>query len=71
MKELESPLEHEPNFKTEEIIENSRWISGGDSCLGVKRRISGVANQTRSQPKCPGAKDEMVSEMMKDKMMKR
>ena len=53
--------------------ERSRWISRGDSCLGVNRWISGVSTQTRSQPKCPGAKDTMMKWLVrwwKDEQMK-
>ena len=40
----------------------------GDSCLGVNRWISGVATQTRSQPKCLGAKDTMMKWLVDEKM---
>ena len=74
MKELELPLEHESNSKTEKLVERSKWISGRNSCLGINRWISGVTTQTISQPKCLGAKGvnyERISEMTKDMIMKR
>ena len=39
----------------------------------VRNERSGVATQTRNEPKCPSAKsaDETINEMTKDKVMKR